>query len=463
MRVILAATLALVALVLQSTSASTQVGFAAQATEEDFAQLAHDVGRIGVAERAFNLNGDDVITRLTWERQKQILGLTEEIAPGSDEESIAGRFAAQRRQWWINHVLQPALDVAANPAASCALARHVLTRLWELNRQAQLMALENEEFGSFGNSDAILARALGVAKQRCLQEAYDECMATGNGRALVDVLVVWARQFALAGEPMEDDWDARVAYLFRRCTVYRFVYHLELEEHAGNPNMARYRPVSAVADGTFTLLFEFGDGDAGGIANGLWRGPRPQDLMSPDMLLSSLNCGPRTVSCEMVASPVGGGVFGRISLKRYMREQTIRVENEDPRARPFGGRLMVVTERREEGADNLTLNFLPPLVQMTGKYSPPGELFTFPGTLTTGIFSIAHGSREEWPRIEEWVREGYPLLFRAATGASSGTAKVRGLYEVRHRPDLYPQDEIKPEFEFLPIEGPERPPRIPLR
>jgi hypothetical protein len=447
-RSIRAIVVALVVCAVGCGPAFAQAGYAGRATESDYAQLARDVARVGVVEREFNRRRDGQGSLIAQDRQWQLLGV--------DDNGALLQRATSLQEWWRQNALQPALDVAANPAASCALARYVLKRLLELEQQAQVLGLENPAFLSLGDSDGNFARAIRTATKRCVEEAFDECMATGNGQVFLDLLVEWQQQTEFAMMELEADWQQRVAYLFRRCTVYRFIYHLDLEHTGAEPN-------SGMADGTFTLLFEFGEeGDnAYGIKSGVWSAPRPQDQLYPDILLSGLDCGPDTVACVIENSPMGGLVRGQIFIKRYMRQQTISVDNERAEDRMFGGRLVVVTERRDTGRDELNLIFHPPLQSAQGRYREGfGELYTLGGP-GTHIYVMAVGGTVT-PKITEWRRDGYPVLFTANPQASSDLDSMRGYYRIVHRPDLFPPEEINTHYEVVRPAVAE-PPRAPLR
>lgn len=475
MRVGLAAILAFALLGLAGGSAFAQAGSgigSGRATGSDVAGLMRDIRQLVEAERAFNRRNDlvDREGMLSRERQNQIFGLTEEIPVGSEETGLTADLALGARRWWIDHVLQPALNIAANPAASCGVAREMLQRILVLERQAQVLGLEEARFGYMGDSDSILGRAAIVVQQRCLAEAYDECMDTGNGRAL----------FKFVGAFRLVDVDPGVleqaAYLFRRCTVYSLVYHLELDSAVRDVRQ------SVIADGSYRLLFSAEEGDAlTRLATGVWSGPTPREMAAPNVVLSALDCGVAAVSCDLDEPPFGGLAHGRLTMTRYAQpQQIIRIVVETPEERLIGGRIVIEDEPCgggagpggcSEGEDLAAFSFAPPdfitLARLRPGYGPltragPGSDIYYLATRSTG---------EDLLTIGPWTREGYPLLFTTAVdrterlpGTRGGLfqAHVRGTFELRHRPDLYPPEEIVPEYELAPNQEPERPPRIPL-
>ena len=181
---------------------------------------------------------------------------------GSDEEPGFGEGALSSREFWVKNVLQPAFDIMANPAATCELARSMLGRIVKMEHQAQIIGLAGLSFGDLGNPSSILGQAFSLARYRCLAEAFDECMSTGNGQALIMAMSEWGRQIKITSPELEEAWERQVAYLFRRCTVYKLSYNMKLQD--------RTTRESSVVVGSFTLLFKTeGDGH---------RGVRPRDV-----------------------------------------------------------------------------------------------------------------------------------------------------------------------------------------
>lgn len=480
MRAALAAVLAFAICGLCDSAAFAQVGGhgigSGRATANDVVTLSRDLAKVLNAERALawernpEASRSNVEAALSLDGQRQILG--------DEGDGSQGDLALSMRRWWIDHVLQPALDIAANPAASCGLATQMLRRILVLERQAQVLGLEEARFGDFGDGDSILGRAFLLLQRRCLAEAFDECMETGNGKALINFVGSFR---SIEGDPLLVE---QAVYLFRRCTVYSIVYHLELD------GAVRDIRQSIVADGSFRLLFSSDeDGDATTrLPNGVWSGPLPQDMASPNVLLSALNCGAAAVSCDLDEAPFGGLVSGRVSMTRHTRPQTIRVVTETQLERSAGvGRVVIENDSCGAGSDGQPLvqppegcregesvaiiSFAPPdfitMARLRPGYGPltragPGSDIYYLATASTGADPATMGA---------WTREGYPLLFTAAVdrtevlpGTRGGTyhAHLRATFELRHRPDLYPPEEIQPANE-LPAERPEAPARIPLR
>lgn len=413
MRALIAVLLA--GLVCASGWAHAQVGRGVEsgrASGADVAQLARDLGRLSNAERAFQENRHDVEGVQLQDRQRLLLGL--------DASVSAADAAAEMKAWWIEHVLQPALDIAGNPAASCSLARSMLRRILEIAKQAQFLGVDGVEFGSLGDTDSIIARAIRIAKERCLVEAYDECLETGNGQVFFDLL----KSFRFA--PLESENDAQIEYLFRRCTVYTLVYHLDLSSVWTKG--AETEQVSGVIQGSYTLLYASqGGGDSlTRLASGEWRGP-PETQIFSNALLSHLSCGP---NCSIVItdSPIDETAKGVISMKRVVREMRPRVAYETAYDQALGGRLVWERVEEQTGRNAINLRFEPPQFHTVAQHRTPTQEYDT-GGVDSEIFYMATGRAAE------------PLHRRLGPGRASRAV---------HRPDVSPTHGDRPAQRHLP-------------
>jgi hypothetical protein len=451
-----------------------------RATAADALTLQRDFEKVIRAERAFNLvQRDGAESVLLTERQKRLLGATGDLPQGSEQLETEADLALASRNWWVKHVLQPALDVAANPAAGCDVAIGMLQRILELEKQAQIIGLEGARFGDFGDSDSIIGRALRIVQRRCLVEAYDECLDTGNGRVFGDVI----RQLEFLPNA---DLQAHAEYLLERCTVYSVTYHLELDDTIADNRR------SIVADGSYRLLFSAeGDGPITRLSRGSsWAGPREQDRRSSNVVLTSASCGRAAVSCELEESPVDGLARLRLSQKHRPTETRVLLVQETLVDRAYGGRVVVEWLRcdgaggrtwvrapppREarctEGEDSGAMEFEPPSFEYLAEYRPNYGPLTGVGPNDSIFYMATQSGGDALYTVDQWERVGHPLLFTATierTGTGMGLrggfrSHVRGAFSLTHRPDLFPPDRIKPEYELSRNETPERPPRLPLR
>ena len=462
-----------------------------RATPADVNNLNIAIADFIEAERFFNLHTQDgVVSTLGVERQRQLLGITDDPDPDHPSTGMgAAELLYQARQWWIDHLLQPALDIAANPAATCALAQSMLRRIVVIERQHQIVAGESP-FGDFGDSDAVMGKAFQIVKRRCLEEAYDECMNTGNGQALLNLITAGGRQIEVTAAENLTDYGEQVEYLFRRCTVYRLSYHMDLK-------LAAVYPESYTADGSFTLLFQPGEtGDAlGRMSQGQWRGPREQDPL--DITLSHPICGSRASRCDEKPPVWRGGAWGIVLLQRDVTEQTIltfRTVQDAQEAReaassgsryatitdqyvgnPYwgqtkGGVVVLRTIRHRDGRNLLTLHFGPPLVGyhvssdygVSGRFDDEEE----PTDNGTSLYYAATGSAPgDTPLLidnDTWIRGTYPVVYETAHTATADRTTETTHFTFTHRPDLFPADQIVQRLE-LAREPTGPPPRIPAQ
>jgi hypothetical protein len=460
-----------------------------RATEFDLADLNSSILEFIRGERFFVKHvRDGVVGQLGVERQRQLMGTTDDPDPDRPSAGMgSAELLAQARQWWIDHLLQPALDIAANPAASCALAQSMLRRIVIVEREHQIIAGESA-FGSFGNSDAIMGKAFEIAKRRCLEEAYDECRNTGNGQALINAITVAGRQVEVSAAEDLDAYGEQVEYLFRRCTVYRLSYHMDLKLDAVYPE-------SYTADGSFTLLFQPGEtGEAlGRMSQGIWRGPREQDPL--DITMSHPICGNKASRCEEKPSLFRGAAWGLVSLKRDVTEQTILTFRDakeaeeaheaavsdnryttdqyliDPTVGQSLGSVVVLrTIRHQDGQNLLTLHFGPPLVgyHVSEDYGASGRFEDEEEPMDNGTslyYSATASAPGDTPLLidnDTWIQGKYPVLYETAHTATADRATETTHFTFTHRPDLFPADQIIPRLE-LGREHSRPPPRIPAQ
>ena len=422
-----------------------------RASDSDVAALTGDISRVALAERALNELQHGAENMLLIERQRSLF---------EEFDSGLGDLGTQARAWWVEHVLQPVLDLAGNPAASCSLARTMLQRVLALERQAQLIGVGDARFGELGDNQTILGQVAETVAKRCLSEAFDECMETGNGRVFLDL----ARSFTFV--PGVAWNENQVAYLFRRCTVYELKYHLELRDEFQGDVM------SATLDGSYTLLYDgtggdlltrLGSGEWSRVASGEWGGSNA---------LVTLQCSAPgfTVTCTLVDSPEDQSATGVIGMRRVAQDMRIRVVVENAQDRQTGGRVVLEPTREETGENIIRVKFEPPSFDSEAFYYRRDQEYETGGP-TAETFYRATGANAIAPyEMGPWTRIGYPVLYEAAIDRANSVTEARiahisqvsGTFELRHRPDLFPSSEIDPRLE-LPIGAePAIPPRIPL-
>jgi hypothetical protein len=470
LRTVLASLLLITMSVFAPASVRAQGGFgidSGRASPSDMAHLAQDIAKVIIAEKLlagenYSSNAPDrqsILHALNEERQREMMGAESNLSSGDVATDVRG--------WWLDHVLQPALDVAANPAASCSLARSMLVRILSVERQSQVLGLEGA-FGAIGDGDSVMRTAFNRVRQRCLEEAFDECMATGGSQALIMALTTWRRQWDLLGIT-DDDWDDRVIYLMRRCTVYKVNYHMLLQDQRTHE--------SAVLDGSYILLLHVpGGGDGATRINRSRWATRPQDPR--DVQLTSLGCS-RGATCRQSTPFKGGESCGVITMRRNVTERTFTVERNDPnhlRSSLLEGiagvHVEFHSEHHREGENRLVLQFLPP--QFLVEEKEPEEAYFFPSGNGSVLFDEAVQAGDAAPAADDpcplapllinndtWVAASHPTIFSTAHTAAHNGAQETTHFDIVHRPDLFPPDEIIPAYE---LKGPpEPPPRTPAR
>ncbi|HVQ47467.1 MAG TPA: hypothetical protein VMS62_11590 [Gemmatimonadales bacterium] len=430
-----------------------------RATQADMHQLRMDAGRLVNAERKFMEVQQGAATILSLEQQKQLLGI--------ESEGDLGKDALNVREFWVKNALQPAFDIMANPAATCELARSMLGRIVKMEHQAQILGLAGLRFGDLGDSKSILGQAFSLARYRCLAEAFDECMATGTGQALIMAMSEWGRQIKITSPELEEAWERQVTYLFRRCTVYKLSYDMKLKDR-------KTRESSAVL-GSFILLFQTDQEGIVGFSRGIWR-PRNQELASPDVRVVDADCGPDITTCRpKTRGGVGGAAYGIVLMRREAKEQSFEVvpgipkppletqRTEGPniitdRRLPMPDNVpdawtMLHTTRHREGKDSLFMNFGPPLTQLQAISAGIGGDVEMGDANGSGLYYAANGKEfGEYPLAidETWVRESYPKLYSAGHATSSNGVEESTTFELTHRPDLFPKEDYVESLELGP-------------
>jgi hypothetical protein len=107
-----------------------------RANEADVTQLISDLNVVSRAESRISRAAQESLPR---ERQEQLLGLAQ------DDGRSNVTLLENTRAWWRENLLQPASDIAANPAASCNVAQGIIWRILSIDRQRQLLGLQSSQ------------------------------------------------------------------------------------------------------------------------------------------------------------------------------------------------------------------------------------------------------------------------------------------------------------------------------
>jgi hypothetical protein len=387
--------------------------------------------------------------RLAIARQLQLLGSAEEDALVLDQALT---------DWWKANIIDPAMRIAENPAAPCKLAQIVLTKLLQAERQAQLLGMAGGRGGDINDPNSVMSQAFKAIKRRCLEQAYDACMVSGNGQHIILMLAVAARQFQLLNIA-DADFEAQAAYLYRRCTVYQLRYHSDSKFDGG------WFAIGSQSDGSIILLSDVDptQGWAGLQQPHEWKGPRPNDPI--DALGVTTVCEAQTKGTSLVCgSPVAMGKRGLAQIKagdfameRFYDE--IEIHEWDIKEDGLNPKPPITWKRKSEGTNALAVAFSPwPLqIPATFRYDPRLPPVSVPVPDSIIAFWTAHqkdAAETGGINVKSWTHAGYNVLFEKTFPGKHTDQKIvytdTTRFELVHRPDLFPPDEIVPNWELTP-------------
>jgi hypothetical protein len=440
-------------------------------SETDIASLNADLVTLLVAEYRLRLIKRDVSKAQGRIRQNELLGI--------DDEGL--NYAETLRTWWLANVVDPAMRIAGNPAAPCRLAQIVLTKLLEAERQAQLLGMASGPGGDLNDPDSVISRAFKAVKRRCLEQAYDACLASGNGEHILLMLAAAVRQLQLLA--MEDaDFEAQAIYLYRRCTVYQLRYHSQSQFDDGS------FAIESQSDGSLILLSDVDptQGYLGLQQPHEWRGPRPNDPI--DALGVTTKCQSRSKGFSYVCgSPVAKGTrgfarikAGELAMKRFYDDIEVNLSNDETEleeltrlAKRIPKKPPITWARKSEGTNGLTVAVSPWPLQtpVTIRYDPrlPPVPVPFPDSLITFVVAHLHGvfTGAEGVPVKDWTRAGHNVLFEKNLPDKHTDGRIvyadTTKFELVHRPDLFPSDEIVANWELTSAPEAPAPSRTPAQ
>ena len=171
-----------------------------------------DVGRLASDWGAFKRGRDrfDRVHALAQlsaiERQRQMLGVA------ADNWGPQQVFEELENQW-LMEIMAPLQSIALNPAATCEEAKFAFSKLMGMQRQRQLLGLDESE-----TINRIHTATEGMTALRCKDEALDECVATGRFRQIIDLMMGLERQSQLLGR--NDDLESWADDALKQCAIY---------------------------------------------------------------------------------------------------------------------------------------------------------------------------------------------------------------------------------------------------
>lgn len=440
--------LAVLCLMTAASSAFAAKGMVAPRwSEQDIVDLNADLMAVYRAEFRLRSVTENLTELALNERQRQLLGIEDGVDPLSFHDEL--------REWWKGHILTPSFRIANNPAASCKVAQALIARLLSAERQSQLLGFDTHADVDASNPNSLISKALVAVKPRCLEQAFDACMETGDGWHLIDMLLSAVRVFQLFS--IEDQaFEAQAVYLYRRCTVYQLRYHAQTQ-------VAANYTFAWTQDGSVILL---SDVDLSGGIAGLaqpheWRGPRDVDPL--DVLQSTTECVTRARRSRMECGapqpqsrfPARARIGAKdLNLKHFYMEIVVAEDGS------------VSSQKKSEGNDELTLTFEPPMVVTMATLITQEMSLPLPMVPSkTAVLAAYDRKTVEELELSSWTRVGNDVMFEKSVNGQQTQKKTtytdNTKYELVHRPDLFPQEEIVAEWELTPTIQPELPNRKP--
>lgn len=375
-----------------------------RANETDVEELLADQLTLRESFRILNKIQADILGKA---RQKALLG---EI----DSESTLDNFENATNKWWKENIDEPMRRIVKNPAASCEQARLIADLLIGRARQKELLGFPadlnwtNEVFNSFRN--------------RCHEEALDECNATGRWDQFTNTYLIEQRQAALISYPVDDKW---VLPMLQECAIYELHYVSTTEVFDG-------MKLKSVIDGRIKLKPKLDNESVQGSLQNIEFEGEVGTATNP--FLQKLECSMEqaTVVCSPGGSPKKTAWASIKTL--FIESKEFYVENG-------------VSKQRKVGKDHLAVEFSPAMIAGIGKVNmkdSPEMPIPFIEVGASGFY-IAH---QKW-KIRELVyrfnvtrRAGYPVLFDFKVEDTDEENDIRAadstVFQIIHKPEKKP-------------------------
>lgn len=354
-------------------------------------------------------------------RQRALLG---EVDAGETVQNLA----KATDKWWNDKIDGPLRRIVKNPAASCQEAREVADLLIGRKRQKELLGLEseldmtNEIFNDFRN--------------RCHEEALDECNSTGRWEQFTNTYLIEQRQAALIGYTVDDKW---VLPMLQECAIYELHY-------VSTTQILDGMKLSSVIDGRIKLKPKVDQGSVQGSLQNIEFEGETGSATNP--FLQKLDCSMEhaTIVCSPGGSPKKPAWASIKSL--FLESKEFYVENG-------------VSKQRKVGEDKLAVEFSPAMIAGVGRVNmkdAPEMPIPFIEVGATGFY-IAHQKFELSPlifRFNVTKRAGYPILFDFTVAATDKKGGIRAndstVFKVIHKPEKkpFPPRESKPRTPLRP-------------
>lgn len=128
----------------------------------------------------------------------------------------------------------------------------------------------------------------------------------------------------------------------------------------------------------------------------------------------------------------------------------------------------VSVQQQTGGNDALTLTFAPPMVVTTATLISKEMTLPVPMVPSkTAVLAAYDRTTVEELELSNWTRIGNDVLFEKTVNGQQTQKKTtftdNTKFELVHRPDLFPAEEIVPKWELTPTIEPESPNRRPAQ
>jgi hypothetical protein len=406
---------------------------AGRANEGDHSTLLSD--QLAMMQARNRIDGA-VSRPLAAERQRELLGKS--AAAGANAATLLDEVY----KWWLADVIGPAKAIASNPAASCAEAQVSMSALAGMMRQRQLMGMSSDDSGTMNARDAELTEAFNdvqnVVLERCRDEAFDECVATGRISQIPQTALAEARQLQLQGSDLNAEAWAKDA--LKKCGYYELHF-------VSTTHLAEAFSIDTVIDGKIKLKFE---DEAGGPFFDMSLKGETEGADNP--FITSIKC--QIPGIPTTCSP------GATPSKFEAKVLDMQLKHREFYVAPTG-----TSAERVAGDDKIIIQFRTGTLLVQAVMKPPNApSVTVPFPVGTPFFSAHIKDRvgtTQTVKFERNQRGLYPLIFdfMYADQNSIGKTPVTDSthYELVHKIPKEVKDKLYPPRKPQPDRKPQRP------
>jgi hypothetical protein len=383
------------------------------------------------------------------DQQMEFLGIQDPI----DQQDLRRLMLA----WVLKSVLRPAAEIAVNPAASCAEAQLILTKVLQIGRQQQLLGVDDSDFSLTGELAGLIKTAL---VRRCHEEALDECVYTGRMNAVTEMALAEERQRQLLGDQDGSD-SSWVADALNQCAIYK----LKFTSTGNVTRTATQEGYKREIEGTVILR--------PGLSNFQFLGELPASMLPPELmqpsgtdssaLVTSATCqgtepNPGANDGRVVVDLCGSVGFDKGPTRVIVKAFDLSCFSYDVTGVDFAAPGSDKVKMSVVGQDQLTLLFTPGPISIAENSHVEIQGQELPSTDSTpevfaSIYAGAHFkelgegvvfSPASAPSILSHRKDGYPVLLiytlegTSPKGARDEIYTDTTVFEFSHQPEPKP-------------------------